>query len=94
MPQKAKQNRTIACLYKLQIRKVKMLEKIKTNVKCDVWNCKNTAEYYLVCKGKLKRVCLCKECVSKIANSQATTPPKSPQNAIKRKIEQKQKRKS
>ncbi len=62
-----------------------MLIKTDAKVKCDVYNCKNAAAAYIAVKGIAKRCYLCSECLSKIAAETPTqTPPKSPENTIKR----------
>lgn len=69
-----------------------MINTISTNVKCDVKNCKNNAEFYFETKGRGGRTFLCDECLQKLlSETRLRCVPKSPQNSIKRKLEQKAK---
>lgn len=66
---------------------------ITTDVKtkCDVRDCKNPAECYFEIKGRAgSKLFLCKQCLEKLTGDVFKRKvPKSPQNAIKRKMEQK-----
>lgn len=60
--------------------------------KCDVKDCKNDAQFYFAVKGIRGKFFICGHCLDKLADDvKSARVPKSPQNAIKRKIDIKQK---
>ena len=64
---------------------MKMLISTAAKQKCDVLNCKNEAAAYFAVKGRTARCYLCADCLSKLsADVLSAVTPKSPQNAIKR----------
>lgn len=67
-----------------------MIYPATSKTKCDVKNCKNDAAYYFEIKGAFAKCFLCKSCYERIADEAARSrAPKSPQNTIKRKQEEK-----
>ena len=65
-----------------------MLQKITNKTKCDARDCKNDAEFQFAVKGRVGRCCLCAQCLSTVAaQGRTVTVPKSPKNAIKKKME-------
>lgn len=67
-----------------------MIEKTKYQLTCDAKGCKNTAEYCFAVKGRVGQVHLCAQCVKHLGNDCAKIrTPKSPQNAIKKAMEDK-----
>lgn len=71
--------------------KEKLVFKNSVKTKCDVRCCKNAAEYFIPSKSMSGRFFLCKECLESVLSSAERPAPKSPENAIKRKSEQKEK---
>jgi len=68
-----------------------MLTKTNVKIKCDVADCRNLATCFVAAKGKSGKFFLCDECLKKIATDpNLRHPPKSPKNAIKKMIEQKE----
>lgn len=68
-----------------------MINPVNIKIKCDVADCKNFAACFVAAKGKNGKFFLCSDCLQKIVTESAKQrPPKSPKNAIKRKIEQKE----
>lgn len=66
-----------------------MVYKISTKIKCDVRDCKNDAVYGFDVKGRGGRCCLCADCLAAVASeARAHFVPKSPLNAIKKRMEQ------
>ena len=62
---------------------------IKT--KCDVKNCKNDADYFFETKGRVGKCFICKSCYDALVNDALKKrAPKSPQNTIKKLMEQKE----
>ena len=62
-----------------------MVTKTTANTKCDVRDCKNTAEYAFEIKGRQGRCYLCKECFERLLDEgRKLRVPKSPQNPIKK----------
>lgn len=60
--------------------------------KCDIKDCKNNAEFYLLAKGRSGKFFLCKDCLEKLYKSLLThRTPKSPKNTIKKIIDEKEK---
>lgn len=58
--------------------------------KCDIKNCKSEAAYYFETKGAFGKCFLCKACCERLADElNKSRAPKSPQNTIKRKQEEK-----
>lgn len=67
-----------------------MLIKTETKMKCDVKDCKNDACYCFAVKGRGGKCFVCARCLTELmCDARKATVPKSPQNAIKRKMEQK-----
>ena len=65
-----------------------MLTQITNKTKCDVKDCKNDAEFTFATKGRNGRCFLCLKCLAELtAEGKKLTTPKSPQNAIKKKME-------
>lgn len=68
-----------------------MLTKTTLKTKCDVYDCKNLADYYLPAKGKIGKFFLCADCLKKlIEEAELRRPPKSPKNTIKKIIDNKE----
>lgn len=68
-----------------------MITKTTIKTKCDVADCRNLATCYVVAKGKSGKFFLCSDCLNKIvAEASERHPPKSPKNAIRKMIEQKE----
>ena len=65
-----------------------MLQPISNKTKCDVRDCKNDADYQFATKGRAGRCYLCSKCLAELtAQGKTVTVPKSPKNAIKKKME-------
>ena len=65
-----------------------MLQGITNKTKCDVRDCKNDADYQFATKGRAGKCFLCKKCLAELtAQGKTLSVPKSPQNAIKKKME-------
>lgn len=68
-----------------------MFTNVTTKTKCDVRDCKNDAAFSFEVKGKTGKCFLCTRCLAALsAEGRANVVPKSPQNAIKRRLELKQ----
>ena len=67
-----------------------MIEKTQYQLTCDVKGCKSTAEYCFAVKGRVGKVHLCGHCVKQLGSDCAKIrTPKSPQNAIKKAMDDK-----
>lgn len=67
-----------------------MLNQITNKTKCDARDCKNDAQYYFATKGRSGKCFLCSKCLEQLtAQGRTVTIPKSPKNAIKKKMEMK-----
>lgn len=67
-----------------------MLTPITNKTKCDVRDCKNDAEYVFATKGKTGKCFLCSQCLAQLTSQgRIFCTPKSPKNAIKKKMEMK-----
>lgn len=67
-----------------------MLTPITNKTKCDVRDCKNDANYQFATKGRTGRCFICSKCLAQLTDQGKTvTVPKSPKNAIKKKMEMK-----
>ena len=67
-----------------------MLTPITSKTKCDVRDCKNDAEFTFATKGRVSKCFLCSKCLAALSTQGRTvTIPKSPTNAIKKKMEMK-----
>ena len=67
-----------------------MLTQITNKPKCDVKDCKNDAEYQFATKGRVGKCFLCSKCLTQLTTQgSALRAPKSPTNAIKKKMEMK-----
>ena len=65
-----------------------MLTKITSKTKCDVRDCKNDAEFFYATKGRVGKCFLCSKCLAELtAQGTVLRTPKSPANAIKKKME-------
>lgn len=69
-----------------------MITKISAQkVRCDVKDCKNSAEFCLPSKGKVGKFFLCRNCLDKlVGQAMAFRTPKSPKNTIKKIIDEKE----
>lgn len=68
-----------------------MLTTITNKTKCDVRDCKNDAQYFFSTKGRNGKCFLCANCLAELSTQGRTvTVPKSPKNAIRKKMEMKQ----
>ncbi len=66
-----------------------MLIKTETKTKCDVRDCKNDAQYCFAVKGRGGKCFVCDKCLAVlVGDGRKATVPKSPQNALKRRMEQ------
>lgn len=70
--------------------KEKLIFKNSAKTKCDVRCCKNAADYFIPSKNVSGRFYLCSECLERVFSSADRPAPKSPQNAIKRLSEKKE----
>ena len=65
-----------------------MIYKVTGKTKCDVRNCKNDAAYAFDVKGISGKCFLCAGCLAALsADCRALTVPKSPKNAIKKRLD-------
>ena len=66
----------------------KLLQHSTTPAKCSCKGCNNSATSYILAKSKIY---LCDECFERLASEAISRrTPKSPQNTIKRKLDQRQ----
>lgn len=69
-----------------------MITATTAKTKCDIKDCRNDAEYQFAIKGRVGRCYLCSKCLGKLtSDGMAFRTPKSPQSAIKRQLDKKQK---
>ena len=65
-----------------------MLTKTTVNTKCDVRDCRNSAEFAFETKGRQGRCFLCRPCLEQLTEEgRKLRVPKSPQNAIKKQLD-------
>ena len=65
-----------------------MVTKTTAKTKCDVKDCKNSAEFAFETKGRQGRCFLCRACYEKLLEEgRKQRVPKSPQNAIKKQLD-------
>ena len=65
-----------------------MLTTITNKIKCDVKDCKNDAVYFFPTKGRVGKCFLCSKCLEELTAQERTLRvPKSPKNAIRKKME-------
>jgi len=68
-----------------------MVTKTETKTKCDVKDCKNNANFFLPSKARSGKFFLCEACYECIVNeAMKRRTPKSPKNAIKKAIDNKE----